>query len=145
MPLQFSDARPPIPPLDLIRRVVQPFPPEHAEGERTAFDEQSVPQLIQLERALAVVGREFSDFERLLDFGCGPGRYIRHLGPLAETTEINGADIDPSMIEWMRENVPYGQFEVVPHEPPTSYDDGHFDLIMNHSVFTHLPEPLQDA
>ena len=80
----------------------------------------------------------------MLDFGCGPGRYIRHLEPLSETTEIHGADIDGQMIDWLRKNVPYGHYEVVPHEPPTSYPDAHFDLIVNHSVFTHLPEPLQD-
>ena len=73
-----------------------------------------------------------------------PGRYIRHLEPLSETTEIHGADIDGQMIDWLKKNVPYGHYEVVPHEPPTSYPDGHFDLVVNHSVFTHLPEALQD-
>lgn len=145
MPLQFSGERPPIPPLDLIRRVVPPFPPERGQHEREAFDEQCIPQLIGLERALGLIGLEFSAFERLLDFGCGPGRFLRHLGSLSQTTEINGADIDPQAIEWLRENVPFGRYEVVPHEPPTSYPDDQFDLIVNHSVFTHLPERLQDA
>jgi SAM-dependent methyltransferase len=144
VPLRFSEQRPPVPPLDLIQRVVQPFPAAQGEGERIAFDEQAIPQLVGLERALSIVGREFSDFERLLDFGCGPGRYIRHLEPLAETTEIHGADIDPHVIDWLRKNVPYGTFEAIPHEPPTAYPDHHFDLIINHSVFTHLPERLQD-
>ena len=103
-----------------------------------------MPHLVGLERALSLLGREFSDFERMLDFGCGPGRYMRHLAPLAETTELHGADIDADAIKWVQENLPYGQFEVIPHEPPTSYPDHHFDLILNHSVFTHLPEPLQD-
>jgi SAM-dependent methyltransferase len=144
MPLRFTDQRPPIPPVDLIQRITPPFPPEQAGGARQAFDEAPVRQLIGLERALAIVGREFSEFERMLDFGCGPGRYIRHLEPLSETTEIHGADIDGQMIDWLRKNVPYGHYEVVPHEPPTSYPDAHFDLVVNHSVFTHLPEHLQD-
>ena len=143
--LRFPDRRPPIPPLDLVQRVVPPFTAAQAGEARHAFDEAAQGHLVELERALAVVGREFSDFTRLLDFGCGPGRYIRHLGPLAETTEIHGVDIDPQPIEWLRENVAYGQFEVIPHEPPTAYPDGHFDLILNHSVFTHLPAALQDA
>ena len=124
MPLRFTDQRPPIPPVDLIQRITPPFPPEQAGGARQAFDEAPVRQLIGLERALAIVGREFSEFERMLDFGCGPGRYIRHLEPLSETTEIHGADIDGQMIDWLRKNVPYGHYEVVPHEPPTSYPDG---------------------
>lgn len=143
--LRFPDQRPPIPPLDLVQRVVPPFTAAEAGGARKAFDEAATGHLVELERALAVVDREFSGFRRLLDFGCGPGRYIRHLGHLAETTEIHGADIDPQVIEWLREHVSYGQFEVIPHEPPTAYPDGHFDLILNHSVFTHLPAPLQDA
>jgi SAM-dependent methyltransferase len=143
--LRFPDQRPPIPPLDLVQRVVPPFTAAEAGGARQAFDEAATGHLVELERALAVVDREFSSFRRLLDFGCGPGRYIRHLGGLAETAEIHGADIDPQAIEWLREHVPYGQFEAIPHEPPTAYPDGHFDLILNHSVFTHLPAPLQDA
>jgi SAM-dependent methyltransferase len=145
VPLRFSDQRPPIPPLDLIQRVVPPFGPEHSDATRVAFDEAPMPQLAGLERALAVVGCEFSDFERLLDFGCGPGRYARHLGALAETTEIHGADIDAQAIDWLKRNVPYGQFEAIPPEPPTAYPNDHFDLVINHSVFTHLPEALQDA
>jgi SAM-dependent methyltransferase len=143
--LRFSDQRPPIPPLDLVQRVVPPFNAAQAGGARQAFDEAATGHLVELERALAVVDREFSGFRRLLDFGCGPGRYIRHLEHLAETTEIHGADIDPQVIEWLRENVPYGRFEVIPHEPPTVYADGQFDRILNHSVFTHLPPALQDA
>lgn len=145
MALQFSENRPPNPPLDLIQRVVPPFTSAEADLARIAFDEAAVPHLLGLERALGLVGRELSDFKRMLDFGCGPGRYIRHLEQLAETTEINGADIDEHMIAWLRDNVPYGRFEVLPHEPPSTYPDHHFDLILNHSVFTHLPEPLQDA
>jgi SAM-dependent methyltransferase len=143
--LRFSDQRPPIPPLDLLQRVVPPFTAAEAGGARQAFDEAAPRHLVELERALAIVGRDFSGFRRLLDFGCGPGRYLRHLEPLAETTEIHGADIDPQAIDWLREHVPYGHFEAIPHEPPTAYPDGHFDLILNHSVFTHLPPALQDA
>jgi len=145
MPLRFSEQRPPIPPIDLIQRVVPPFDPSRREMEKKAFDEEAIRQLAGLERALAIVGRDFSDFRRVLDFGCGPGRYLRHLESLAETTEVHGADIDAQVIDWLRENVPYGRFEAISPDPPTTYPDKHFDLILNHSVFTHLPEPLQDA
>jgi SAM-dependent methyltransferase len=144
MPLRFSERRPPVPPPDLVQRVVPAFTAAEAEGAGKAFDEAATSHLIELERALGIVDREFSSFTRLLDFGCGPGRYIRHLGNLAETTEIHGVDIDSQVIEWLSDNVPYGHFEVIPHEPPTGYPDEHFDLIINHSVFTHLPEALQD-
>jgi SAM-dependent methyltransferase len=36
---------------------------------------------------------------RLLDFGCGVGKYLRHLLPEAEEGEVWGCDIDEPSIE----------------------------------------------
>jgi SAM-dependent methyltransferase len=44
----------------------------------------------------------------------------------------------------LRTNVPFGRFEVAPHAPPLPYPDRHFDLVIGHSVFTHLDERMQD-
>ena len=144
MVLEFSTDRPPLPPVDLIDRVSRPFTVEEAEAIRQGFDSFPEEQLQALERALALVGKEFADFERLLDFGCGPGRYLRLLGPLAVTTEIHGADVDADAIQWLRDNVTFGEFSVIPPTPPTAYDDGEFDLVINHSVFTHIDVDMQD-
>lgn len=135
---------PPIPPADLILRVAPSFDPDGIELNRQAFDAGAIAHLECFERALAGVGRSLGQFDRLLDFGCGCGRFLRHLGPLSDQVEIHGADIDAEMIEWLRANVPYGRYELAPHEPPLSYPDGYFDLIVNHSVFTHLDERMQD-
>jgi SAM-dependent methyltransferase len=145
VPLEASDERSPLPPDDLIQRVVPFFGPEEAAKARREFDERAPEHLRLFERALAVVGKELADFERLLDFGCGCGRFVRHLGPLAEQgTEVHGIDVDGEMIAWLQENVPYGEFVHGPHRPPTPYADGFFDLVINHSVFTHLDEEYQD-
>jgi SAM-dependent methyltransferase len=145
MALDLSAPRPPLPPLDLIDRVVRPFGVEEADWVREGFDTYPLVQLRALERALALVGCEFADFRRLLDFGCGPGRYLRHLGPLAETTEIHGADIDAEAIAWLNATLPYGTYTTLAPIPPSTFDDATFDLIINHSVFTHLGEDTQDA
>ena len=145
MALDLSASRPPLPPLDLIDRVVRPFGVEEADWVCEGFDTYPLVQLRALERALALVGSEFTDFRRLLDFGCGPGRYLRHLGPLAATTEIHGADIDAEAIAWLREHLPYGTYTTLPTMPPSTYADGTFDLVINHSVFTHLTAEAQDA
>lgn len=145
MALDFSDDRPPLPPLDLIQRVVNPFKLEDAATVRDGFDVYPQTQLRALERSLALVGKEFCDFDRLLDFGCGPGRYLRHLGSLASTTEIHGADIDEESIGWLRRNVPFGRFSQIPAVPPTGYDDEFFDFVINHSVFTHIDAEMQDS
>ena len=49
------------------------------------------------------------------------------------------------MIEWVQANMPVSRSTTVaPHEPPLPYPDHHFDLVINHSVFTHLDERMQD-
>ena len=144
MPLCFSERCPPIPPIDMITRVVTHVDVGDIEGARQAFDLDARTHLRTLERGLAVTGRDFGDFRRLLDFGCGPGRFIRHLGPLSETVEVHGVDIDAEMIAWLRENIDFGTFTLGPHEPPLPFDDGFFDLVINHSVFTHIDERMQD-
>jgi SAM-dependent methyltransferase len=144
MPLRLADDRPPVPPADLILRVAPGFDPEDVDANREAFDLYGLGHLEYFERALSVVGREFGEFDRLLDFGCGCGRFLRHFGSLASEVEINGTDIDAEMIEWCRENIPFGRFEVAPHTPPLPYPEHHFDLVINHSVFSHLDERMQD-
>jgi SAM-dependent methyltransferase len=69
---------------------------------------------------------------------------MRHLGPLAEHSVLHGVDVDADAIAWCSEQIPFAQFAIGPHEPPLPYDDGAFDLIFNHSVFTHLDEVRQD-
>jgi SAM-dependent methyltransferase len=142
--LQLSKQRPPIPPADLILRISNTFDAQNIDGSRSAFDLVGLEHLRCFERALWGQGRSFEDFARLLDFGCGCGRFLRHMGSLAHHVEIHGTDIDAEMIAWLRGNVPFGRFEVAPHEPPLPYPDHHFDLVINHSVFTHLDERLQD-
>ncbi len=144
MPLELAADRPPVPPADLVLRISPPFDVESTGAGLEAFDVQGLTHLHSFERALALVGRTFSDFDRLLDFGCGCGRFIRHLGPLSGQVEIHGTDIDPEMIDWLRTNVSYGEYTEAPHEPPLAYPDQHFDLVINHSVFTHLDETYQD-
>jgi SAM-dependent methyltransferase len=144
VPLKLADERPPIPPADLILRVALSFGADQIDSAREAFDLEAHEHLLHFERALACAGRTFSDFNRLLDFGCGCGRFIRHLVPLSDEVEIHGTDIDAEMIDWLRANVAEGFYEVAPHQPPLPYPDHHFDLVINHSVFSHLDEARQD-
>jgi SAM-dependent methyltransferase len=161
--LSLDDRRPPVPPADLMLRVVPAFDVGDIEGTRWSFDVGGLRNLQLYEHALAAVSpwhfggevwltddrvvarRSFADFDRLLDFGCGCGRLLRHLGPVADQLEIHGADIDAEMIEWLRANISFGHFALTTPEPPLPYPDQHFDLVISHSVFTHVGETLQDA
>jgi SAM-dependent methyltransferase len=79
---------------------------------------------------------------RLLDFGCGVGKVLRHLLPEAETGEVWGCDIDPPSIAWLRDNlVPPLHVFVNDLEPPLrGIEDGFFDVVFASSVFTHITD-----
>jgi SAM-dependent methyltransferase len=141
---QESSDLPPIPPTDLIYRVVSPFGADDVERERRAFDNDARASVRALEDAVATLGHELGDFGRIMDFGCGPGRIMRYLGPLAENSQLHGVDIDPGIIDWCSAHIPFAEFTTGPHEPPLPYPPESFDLIFNHSVFTHLDEHRQD-
>jgi SAM-dependent methyltransferase len=79
--------------------------------------------------------------KRVLDFGCGPGRTLRHFLPEAEIAEVWGADIDAESIERLRsEHSPPLHLLRCGYEPPLGLEYGSFDLIWAISVFTHLTD-----
>jgi SAM-dependent methyltransferase len=76
---------------------------------------------------------------RLLDFGCGAGRTLRHFLHDAGSAEIWGCDIDAESVEWLERNLCPPLHAVRNQaEPGLPFEDGHFDLIWALSVFTHL-------
>lgn len=82
--------------------------------------------------------------KRVLDFGCGCGRVIRHLYAMTGA-RFHGSDYNPQLIEWCKRNLRFAQFEVNGLSPPLAYAKEQFDLVYSLSVFTHLPENLQLA
>ena len=134
----------PLPPDELIDRVVTGFSNERADEHRAMFLETGHNSLHDLERALTAVGDTLSGHERILEFGCGCGRIMRWMEELGRTRTLVGTDIDARAVEWASENLPFARFDVNDGVPPTRYRDGEFDLVVNHSVFTHLDEHYQD-
>lgn len=90
-------------------------------------------------------GFDFRPGDRILDFGCGAGRMIRHLQPLAETCEIWGTDISASHILWCKRNLsPPFHFATTTKVPHLPFEDRSFRFIYCGSVFTHIDD-LADA
>jgi SAM-dependent methyltransferase len=83
-----------------------------------------------------------SQFESILDFGCGCGRVIRYLSSYS-AIKIYGTDCNEDAIRWCDENLDFAVFSSNLLAPPTRYRDHSFDLIYAFSVFTHLTEELQ--
>lgn len=80
--------------------------------------------------------------KRVLDFGCGAGRTLRHFGDEAEVAEIHGCDIDAESVDWIEAHLVPPLTAVVASQaaPPLPYADDTFDLVYAVSVFTHLSE-----
>lgn len=83
----------------------------------------------------------------VLEWGCGPGRLIRHLPQLlaGRDLQLTGADYNPESIAWCRAHLPGTRFVENALRPPLPLADASFDVIYNFSVFTHLSEPVQQA
>jgi SAM-dependent methyltransferase len=82
------------------------------------------------------------DGRRVLDFGCGAGRLLRHFVAEAEhCDEFWGSEIDEPSVAWVTQHLG-PPFKVVLNDetPPIPAPDHHFDLIYAMSVFTHITE-----
>ena len=90
---------------------------------------------------VAAAGLAFAPGDRLLDLGCGAGRMIRHLTPLAQTCEIWGADISAEHILWCQRNLsPPFHFLTSTKVPHLPFRDASFRFIYGGSLFTHIDD-----
>jgi SAM-dependent methyltransferase len=76
--------------------------------------------------------------DRLLDWGCGPARIVRHFPLLLPANKIYATDYNPDYIDWAQKNIPGVSFSVNKLLPPLQYEDGFFSAITGLSIFTHL-------
>ena len=83
------------------------------------------------------------DMSRILDFGCGVGKILRYL-PQLDSLKLYGTDNDSQAIAWCKANLPFVRFNQNELSPPLPYPSEFFDMTLAFSVFTHLPEFLQN-
>jgi SAM-dependent methyltransferase len=125
----------PLPPPELLQRVGRIDDPD-VEGTYEAIGRHCRERL---ERVLP--GNWSWDGKRVLDFGCGAGRTLRHFLDEAERAEFYGCDIDGPSIGWLQEHLspPLHVFQSS-ESPSLPQPDGFFDLVYAFSVFTHLTD-----
>ena len=82
----------------------------------------------------------------ILDWGCGPGRVIRHLPSYIQNPcKYYGTDYNKKYIKWCSRNLTNINFSLNKLQPPLEYQSNFFDVIYGISIFTHLSEEMHYA
>jgi SAM-dependent methyltransferase len=126
-----------------------PFPPFHLANRVLALDDGGDPYEVY-ERLGAETKRALLDLlpdnwsfdgERVLDFGCGAGRTLRHFLAEAERGDFWGADNHLESIRWLEKALsPPLHVRRSAALPPLGLEYESLDLAWAISVFTHLTD-----
>jgi SAM-dependent methyltransferase len=112
-----------------------PLPPEGVHA-MTRGIEHLVGGMRHADLMLAAAGPT-PEGGRGLDFGCSSGRVVRSLAATRSDLEWHACDPNDAAIAWARENLKRIEFFVSPQEPPLPRPDGHFDLVVAISIWSH--------
>jgi SAM-dependent methyltransferase len=92
--------------------------------------------------------KKYKTLEELnvLDWGCGPGRVIRHLPSLmGSSCKFYGTDYNEKYIKWCHKYLSDVTFSLNKLNPPLKFEDNTFDIIYGISIFTHLSKDMHYA
>jgi ubiquinone/menaquinone biosynthesis C-methylase UbiE len=79
---------------------------------------------------------------RLLDFGCGWGRFLRLFWKDINENRLFGCDVSSEILDVCQQTKVPGNLSLISPEGRLPYRDRYFDVIIAYSVFTHLPERM---
>lgn len=78
------------------------------------------------------------DKVRILDWGCGAGRVLRHMPDFTINSAVYGSDYNTNYVAWCKANLKNCTVKENELTPPLEFDDNFFDVIYSISIFTHL-------
>lgn len=77
---------------------------------------------------------------KILDWGCGPARVIRHIANELSQSKCYGSDYNQNYISWCSQNIKNVTFIKNNLEPPLLFPSIEIDAIYSLSIITHLSE-----
>ncbi|HEX7845603.1 MAG TPA: class I SAM-dependent methyltransferase [Chitinophagaceae bacterium] len=122
------------------------LPPAHLafdayNAPKWKFYKYSGEETAKFIREIAGKYLEDQSHATIYEWGCGPGRVIRHLPAVFDSTvKIMGSDYNEASVAWCQKNIPGIRFFNNGLYPPLALDDNTCDMIYSISVFTHLSE-----
>ncbi len=81
---------------------------------------------------------EARDRDRVLDLGCGDGRFTAALAP--RVASVVGAEVSEAALRRAARRHPSVAFELVPLDGPLPFDDRAFDLVWSSEVIEHVAD-----
>ncbi len=120
------------------------FPPDYLMYEAFMLDYKAYIEggLISA-KWLVDTCREYRNepIKSVLDWGCGPGRIVRHMPELLHNTAyVHACAPNAKSIAWCSEHLTDISFHHSSQKATLPYDNGQFDLIYGISILTHLSE-----
>jgi len=90
-----------------------------------------------------IVVHHSGPLRRVCEWGCGPGRVIRHVRAALDMPDLElvATDVDQRCVAWCGSHLPDIRFLANQLHPPLPLDTAGVDCLYALSVFTHLSEP----
>lgn len=120
------------------------FPPDYYIYETYTLNYQDYfEDGLEIAKNIRAAAAPFLDFNNgskaILDWGCGPGRVIRHLPTvLGSAHNYFGSDYNIKYVDWCNNNLKEISFFKNELLPPMKPIENTFDLIYGFSILTHL-------
>ncbi len=122
-----------------------PVPPNHSLRVTSSatvrhYYESGLTTLLPIVTAAMTHGADFDAPIRALDFGCGVGRQLLHLGRMFPAVVAHGCDVNHDSIGYLQKTFPGVTAAVNSFDPPLPYPDAGFDVVYSVSTFSHFAE-----